>query len=191
MTKLLEQMTNRELELLLENVQQAAKSGVGDINELLQRHFNELISRYLRNRSRHKAEIASHLMERYLAELQEAKAVMTEEANSVFFFYRQQRDVARIEFPALEMIVKEGMEKKGIPYTFAHENGENILTVQVVNEHFFKFPVRMESAERLIGLMRYFINRPECAVQEWPEIRRYRSYTLARSWNKVASGGKT
>ena len=69
-------------------------------------------------------------MERYLAELQEAKAVMTEEANSVFFFYRQQRDVARIEFPALEMIVKEGMEKKGIPYTFDHENGENILTVQ-------------------------------------------------------------
>ncbi len=191
MTKLLEQMTDRELELLLENVQQAARSGDGDINELLNRHFNELISRYLRNRSRHKAEIASHLMEKYLAELQEAKNVMTEKADRAFFYYRQQRDVARIEFPALELIVKEGMAKKGIPYTFANVNGENILTVQVVDEHFFKFPVTMENAERLIGLMRYFILRPECAVQEWPGIRRCRSYTLARSWNKVASGGKT
>ena len=73
MTKLLEQMTDRELELLLANVKRAARSGAGDINELFHRHFNELISRYLRNRSRHKAEIAPHLMEKYMAELQEAK----------------------------------------------------------------------------------------------------------------------
>ena len=189
MTKLLEQMTGRELVQLQKNVQMAVRSGAGDINELIHRHFNELISRYLGNRGRNKAGISSPLMEKYLAELQEAKAVLTEEANKVFFFYRKQADVARIEFPALDLIVQEGMSRKGIPYTFAHINGENILTVQVVNEHFFKFPVTMENAERLIGLIRYFINRPECAVREWADIRCYRSYTLASSWNKVASGG--
>ena len=99
----------------------------------------------------------------------------------------KKRDVALIEFPALEIILSEGMAKKGIPYLFRQDGEVNLLTVHIAMEYFFSFPVAMENAERLIGLMKYFINRPDCAVKEWPGVRRFCDYRLAKKWDKVAT----
>ena len=98
------------------------------------------------------------------------------------------REIALIEFPALEIIISEGMARKGIPCVFRQEGEENILTVHIAFDYFLSLPVTMDNAERLIVLMRYFINRPDCAAAEWPGARRFRDLTLARNWDRVASG---
>ncbi|MBP5334051.1 MAG: hypothetical protein J6Y66_07770 [Bacteroidales bacterium] len=189
MTKLLQQYLDSELAPLLESVRMVALSGTGDVNALVQRYFNSLISRYFRARSRGKAELSEALQNKYKEELKEAEAVMRDRAGKVFFEYRKRRDVARIEFPALEIIVKEGMAGKGIPYLFRNVNGENLLTVRVVYEYFLEIPLTMENAQQVMGLLKYFINRPDCAVQEMPGLRRTYNYRLAKKWDKVAVKG--
>ena len=95
--------------------------------------------------------------------------------------------VAKLEFPLLELKVKEELGRLKIPYLFRTVSDKNILTVHVVNEYFFDVPVTLENVEKATRLMNYFINRPDCAREELPEIRCKVNYSLAREWNKVAT----
>ena len=99
----------------------------------------------------------------------------------------RKREIALIEFPALDIIVSEGMARKGIPCLFSQADGENLLTVHIAMDYFISFPVTMDNAERLIGLIRYFINRPDCAAAEWPGARRFRDRALSRKWDRTAA----
>ena len=128
-------------------------------------------------------------MDKYLAELREAETIVTEEIQRVYFIFRRRRDIAKIEFPALELIINRELVSRNIPYLFRTQKDENILTVHIVYEYFFDIPITMENVVKATRLMRYFLNRPDCAREEMPEIRRRRDYRLAKSWKEVASSG--
>ena len=160
-----------------------------DINLIIKQTVSDIYSRYLRTRSRGKAELSSTLMDKYLAELREAETIVTEEIQRVYFIFRRRRDIAKIEFPALELIINRELVSRKIPYLFKTQKDENILTVQIVSEYFFDIPITMENVDKATRLMRYFLNRPDCAREEMPEIRRRRDYRLAKSWKEVASSG--
>ncbi len=129
-------------------------------------------------------------MDKYLADLREAETIVTDEIQRVYFNFRRRRDVAKIEFPALEQIVNHEMVSRNIPYLFKTQKDENILTVQIVSEYFFDISITMENVDKATRLMRYFLNRPECTQEEIPEIRKRRDYRLAKSWKEVVSSGR-
>ena len=45
----------------------------------------------------------------------------------------------------------------------------------------------LENVDRTVGLVPYFLHRPDLAHEEIPGVRRIRNYPLARVWNKRAS----
>ena len=121
-------------------------------------------------------------MDKYLAELDEARTVVTDTLGQYFFNCRRRWDIARIEFPALEAIVSRELPLRGIPYRFSTRRDENVLTVHIVAEYFFDIPLTMENVEKVTRLLPYFINRPDCAREEMPEIRQRRDYRLSKIW---------
>ena len=188
MTKYLEQLVSKAVDPIHGRIRGAA-CDLEDINLIIKQTVSDIYSRYLRTRSRGKVELSSTLMDKYLAELREAETIVTEEIQRVYFNFRRRRDIAKIEFPALEQIISREMVSRSIPYLFKTQEDENILTVQIVSEYFFDIPITMENVDRVTRLMRYFLNRPDCAGDEMPEIRRRRDYRLAKSWKDVASSG--
>ena len=100
---------------------------------------------------------------------------------------KQRRTVALIEFPMLKVRIGDGLAKKGIPYLLETVFDRNILTVQVVGEYFLQIPVTAEAVDRIVGLIPYCLHRPDLAHEEIPGIQRFKSFTLARKWARVAT----
>ena len=188
MTKFLEQLVSKAVDSIHGRIRNAA-CDMEDINLIIKQTVSDIYSRYLRTRSRGKAELSSTLVDKYLAELREAETIVTEEIQRVYFIFRRRRDIAKIEFPALELIINRELVSRNIPYLFKTQKDENILTVQIVSEYFFDIPITMENVDKATRLMKYFLNRPDCAREEMPEIRLRRDYRLAKSWKEVASPG--
>lgn len=186
MTKLLEQLVSKAVSPIHYRIRNAA-CDMEDINLIINQTVADMYSRYLRARSHGKPELSSALMDKYLSELKEAETIVTEEIQQEYLVFRRRRSIAKIEYPALEQIVRREMGSRNIPYMLKTQGDENILTVHIVSEHFFDIPVTMENVEKVTGLMRYFLNRPDCAREEMPEIRRRRDYRLAKSWEKLAA----
>lgn len=92
------------------------------------------------------------------------------------------RIIAQIEYPSLAITVGEGMTRKGLPYRLETVGDRNILTVHIVDYHFFQIPVTLDNVERVLGLMQYFLMRPEKAREELPSIRIVADWHLAQSW---------
>ena len=101
--------------------------------------------------------------------------------------HKQRRTVALIEFPMLQVRIGDGLAKKGIPYLLETVFDRNILTVQVVGEYFLQIPVTAEAVDRIVGLIPYCLHRPDLAHEEIPGIQRFKSFTLARKWARVAT----
>ena len=101
--------------------------------------------------------------------------------------YKQRRTVALVEFPLLVVRIGDGLAKKGIPYLLETVFDRNILTVQVVGEYFLQIPVTAEAVDRIVGLIPYCLHRPDLAHEEIPGIQRFKSFTLARKWARVAT----
>ena len=102
--------------------------------------------------------------------------------------YQKKRTIALIEFPALQFKIAEGLGKKGIPFRFQTRWAENILTVRVVNEYFLEIPVTVDTVDRIVGLVPYFLHRPDLAHEEVPGIKRVKDYALAHFWTRWAQG---
>ena len=191
MTKLLERMTNKAIEDIDEEVRVAtlADSSV-DTKDLGERYFNDVYSRYLWHRRRGKAGISPELMEKYEAELQEARELICKKAESAVFEFRKQLNITKIEFLSLEHRVKERMTGLGIPYLFTTSRDKNYLTVRIVADYFFRIPLTMENADRVLGLVKYFIHRPDYAWEEMPSIRQVRNPRWAASWDRITAQNK-
>ena len=101
--------------------------------------------------------------------------------------HKQRRTVALIECPMLKVRIGDGLAKKGIPYLLETVFDRNILTVQVVGEYFLQIPVTAEAVDRIVGLIPYCLHRPDLAHEEIPGIQRFKSFTLARKWARVAT----
>ena len=186
MTKLLEQTMETELRGAYGRVRDAACVPEGDINIIIKQIHAAIVSSYLRKRTRNRLFMRNGQMDKYLAELDEVFNIVEKDLKERYFYHKQRYKIARIEFPVLELKVKEELGRKKIPYQFSTYRDENILTVQVVNEHFFEIPITLENVEKATRLMSYFINRPDCAREELPEIRRKVNYRLAKEWDKVS-----
>jgi hypothetical protein len=100
---------------------------------------------------------------------------------------KQRRTVALLEYPLLKVRISDGMARRGIPYLLETVIDRNILTVQVVGEYFLQIPVTAEAVDRIVGLIPYCLNRPDLAHAEIPGIQRFKSFTLARKWARVAT----
>jgi hypothetical protein len=100
--------------------------------------------------------------------------------------YQKNRTIALIEFPALQFKIAEGLGKKGIPFQLETRWVRNILTVRVVNEYFLEIPVTVDTVDRIVGLVPYFLHRPDLAHEEVPGIKRVKNYELAHIWTRTA-----
>ena len=191
MTKQLEQRTQKTVEYLCERIRAASDAGMSiNINELSELYFKDLRSGYLALRARGKAKISPELMEKYEAELQEARTMIASAADSAVFEFRKQMNITKIEFLALEHRVKERMNGLGIPYIFTTSKDKNYLTVRIVGDYFFRIPLTMENADRVMGMVKYFIHRPDYAWEEMPSIRQVRNPRLAASWDRITAQNK-
>jgi len=102
--------------------------------------------------------------------------------------YQKNRTIAMIEFPTLQYKIAEGLWKKGIPFLLETRWARNVMTVRVVNEYFLEIPVTVETVDRIVGLVPYFLHRPDLAHEEVPGIKRVKNYALAHTWRRVAQG---
>lgn len=189
MTKLLEQLMSAALEPLQSRIRDAAW-GRSDIEPLIRQVVKEVSDRYRKVRLRGKANPNPYLLEKYDAELREAEARITDNIRQRLFQERQRRDIARIEYPALRHIVAGEMAAKGIRYIFKTKGDRNILVVRVVSDVFLVIPVTLENVEKVTGMIKYFILRPECAAEEIPGARAGTDRRLARDWDKLSETGK-
>ena len=188
MTKELQKIVDKMLSgtPVLLAIKICAGEGIGSVME---KTYGIIRDTYLANRTRGKTNVRPETRERWAQELLEAREVVERTLREQALIINRKRDIARIEYPLLSNKVREGMTRKGIPYLFRTEVNQNILTVQVTGEYFLDIPVTLENVDKVIGLVKYFIDRPDCAVKEMPGIESRKSYYLARSWNKVASSG--
>ena len=168
-----------------DRIRAAALSG-GDAGELVPEMVGVLTARYIAYRSAGRKSLPRDLEERYAAELREAEAMVASEVGRMVSETLRARRVALLEHPLLELKVEAEMRRRGIPYMFRCAGDENVLTVQITGEWFFDIPLRVETADRTLGLVKYFINRPDCAAEEEPLIRKRRSYYLTRAWDKCS-----
>ena len=102
--------------------------------------------------------------------------------------YLKNRAIALIEFPTLQFKIAEGLGKKGIPFHLETRWARNILTVHVVNEYFLEIPVTVDTVDKIVGLVPYFLHRPDLAHEEVPGVKRVKNYALARFWSRTAQG---
>ena len=186
MTKLLQQLVDDVLLDVESDVHRAACLPGGDIAETL-RYAVEMVERQYMARKvnvRTKPETFA----RYEAEVREAQDVIEKSVRDTFARYRKAHAIALLEFPTLQIKAEEALRKRKIRYLFETRMDRNILTVHIVNEYFFEIPLTLETADRTLGLVSYFIHRPEYAHEELPEIRKVWSRQLSRQWEKLTAG---
>lgn len=124
---------------------------------------------------------------RYLAEIKETQEILERTVRERFLQYRKNHTVALLEFPLLKVKVEEGLRKRNIRHLFETKLDRNILTVHIINEYFFEIPITLENVDRTLGLVSYFIHRPEYAHEEMPEIRKMWSRQLFRNWDSLTA----
>ena len=186
MTKLLEQLITKEIENENQAIRRAAVSFYPS-DSWAETTFKNVRERYLAKRLGSAWKDLPEKVERYMPELQEAEKQIRERTAERFVFWRRQNDISLIEFPVLQQRISAEMSRRGIRYVFANNEGENILTVHVVSEHFYAIPITLDNVDRVLTYISYCINRPEYAHEEIPEIRRYRNWYYAKIWDKVSS----
>jgi hypothetical protein len=185
MTKLLQQLVDNVLLDVEADVHRAACLPGGEIAETL-RYALEMVERQYMGRkvnARTKAETFA----RYEAEVREAQDLVEKSVREAFARYRKAHAIALLEYPALQIRTAEALRKRKIRYLFETQMDRNILTVHIVNEYFFEIPLTLENADRTLGLVSYFIHRPEYAHEELPEIRKVWSRQLSRQWEKLTA----
>ena len=186
MTQLLQQLVDNILRDVEADVHRAACLPGGDIAETLRYAVETVEKQYLARKVNARTKAETIL--RYKTEVLEAQGLIDKSVREAFARYRKAHAIALLEYPALQIKVEEGLRKRKIRYLFETQMDRNILTVHIINEYFFEIPLTLESAERTLGLVSYFIHRPEYAHEELPEIRKVWSRQLARQWEKLTAG---
>lgn len=187
MTKELEKLVRESLVYARTALRVGLRLGETGVGELIERTCKQVRETYLSRRTRGRAVKKPETLARYEAELAEACATVDSELRKMHLDLKRKHDIALIEYPLLSAKLKAGMARKQIPYRFETDVDRNKLTVQVTGEYFLEFPVTIENVDEIIGKMRYFLNRPDCAAEEVPGVRRLRNYHLAGVWKKIAS----
>lgn len=187
MTKELERITNELLSGTAAVLAAKICSGGKDIGTVIEKTYALIRETYLGRRTRGRGDIRPATRARWEEELREAHDLVDKELKQQAFLIIKQRDIARIEYPLLSMKVAEGMKRNKIPYMFKNFIDGNILTVQVTGEYFLNIPLTLENVDKALSLVRYFVDRPDCAQDEIRGIRTYRSPRLAARWKSVAT----
>ena len=184
MTETLQKIIDTTLQEADVAIHRAACESDGDISEILRMAVETIEKRYMAPR-RANARVKPKTLARYEAEFQEARTFLDKSVRESFNRYRKARTVAVLEHPLLRVMVEEGLRKRNIPFLFETRMDRNILTVHIINEYFFEIPLTLDTADRIIGLVGYFIHRPEYAREELPEIRKKWSRQLFKQWDTL------
>ena len=168
-------------------IHRAACESDGDISEILRKLVEFVERRYMIPR-RANTHARPETLARYEAEFQEARTILDKSVRESFNRYRKDRTIAVLEYPLLRVKVEEELRKRKIPFLFETRMDRNILTVHIINEYFFEIPLSLENADRRLGLVGYFIHRPEYAHEELPEIRKKWSRQLYQHWDTLTRG---
>ena len=187
MTKTTENIVKRVLSGAFYAILRSACASDLSLGQILEDLKQDLTDRYMRGRNVKAAR--PETLARWKTELEEAYHFLEKEAEDQVAHIRQRRNVVLIEYPLLAVKISDGLRKKGIPFLFETCLFENVLTLNVVFDYFLEIPVTLENVDRVVGLVPYFLHRPELAKEEVPEIRRVRNVALAREWSKRASCG--
>ena len=86
----------------------------------------------------------------------------------------------------LETKVADYCTKNGIKYIFGLQGNTHILTINIVGEYFFNIPITRESVDRTLGLIPYFLHRPDLAAEEVPGIQKMKNWKLVNRWNTLS-----
>ena len=100
---------------------------------------------------------------------------------------RKQQTIALLESPLFRVKAEAALRPKGIPFLIERQLGQNFLVLHVVNEYFLYVPLTQENVDRALGLVPYFLHRPDLAREEIPGIRRIRNWGLARKWDALTA----
>ena len=187
MTNRVEQIVAGVLEDARFDILHCACSNNLNIGEILEGMKQEVSRVYMRGRSL--ATARPETLRRWNMEIDEACQLLDKMVGDLFTGYRKNRSIALIEYPTLAVRIGDGLRKKGIRFLLVTRQIFNILIIRVVDDYFLEIPVSLETVDRIVGLIPYFLHRPDLAHEEVPGIRRTRNYRLARSWNERASGG--
>ena len=103
---------------------------------------------------------------------------------------RKQQTITLLEYPLLRIKAEDALRPKGIPYLITRQMYQNNLILHVVNEHFLYVPLTLENVDRALGLVPYFLHRPDLAREEIPGIQRIRNWGLARNWETLTAAPK-
>ena len=161
---------------------------VSDANlEVILRRISETVEKKYMARKKVHAGIRPATRARYEEEIEEVRAALDQAVRERFAQYRKARTIALLEYPLLSVKVEDVLPKRNIRYLFETKMDRNILTVHIIDEYFFEIPLTLENADRTIGLVGYFIHRPEYAHEELPEIRKVWSRQLYRQWNSLTA----
>ena len=182
MTETLHKIIDTALQDADVSIHRAACESDGDISEILRNAVETIERRYMAPR-RANTSVKPKTLARYEAEFQEARTILDKSVRDSFNRYRKARTVAVLEHPLLRVKVEEELRKRKIPYLFETRMDKNILTVHIINEYFFEIPLTLETADRILGLVSYFIHWPEYAHEELPEIRKKWSRPLYKQWD--------
>ena len=172
------------------DIHRAACEPGGDVSEILRKAIASVEKQYLVPRLQN-AHARPETLAGYQIEFQEARTILDKAVRESFNFYRKARTITVLEYPLLLVKVEEGLRKRKIPFLFETRMDRNILTVHIINEYFFEIPLTLENVDRTIGLVGYFIHRPEYAHEEMPEIRKKWSRQLFRQWDTLTRTGHT
>ena len=86
----------------------------------------------------------------------------------------------------LEAKVADYCTSKGLRYIFGLQGNNHILTINICGEFFFNIPVTRESVDRTLGLIPYFLHRPDLASQECPGIQKVKNWKLQKRWKELS-----
>ena len=100
---------------------------------------------------------------------------------------RKQQTITLLEYPLLCVKAEDALRPKGIPFLIERQLCQNYLVLQVVNEYFLYVPLTLENVDRALGLVPYFLHRPDLAREEIPGTRRIRNWGLARKWDALTA----
>lgn len=188
MTKTLQKILDTVIGEADVDIHRVACEPGGDISGILNKAVESVEKQYLVPRLQN-THARPETLARYQAEFREARTILDKAVRESYNRYRKARTVTVLEYPLLLVKVEEGLRKRNIPFLFETRMDRNILTVHIINEYFFEIPLTLENADRTIGMVSYFIHRPEYAHEEMPEIRKKWSRQLYRQWDTLTRTG--
>lgn len=111
----------------------------------------------------------------------------SEKAKAAELRRRKKQTITLLEYPLLCVKAEDALRPKGIPFLVKRQLCQNYLVIHVVNEHFLYIPLTLENVDRALGLVPYFLHRPDLAREEIPGIKRIRNWGLARNWDALTT----